>query len=306
MAGLLTNGTYVLVPEQDPDYEKLYDYAMFDDNGHLVAGVKFGPITSAANTVFKGCSGTELRIYDDKLTNASGMFSGCSALRSIPDNSFNSVTAAPYMFDQCKSLTAIPENSFSSVINADRMFQNCSALRSIPDNSFNSVTAGNYTFANAFSLTSIGENCFTNLTSGGGSLFSACSSLPELPDNFLNKVSGGANSTFNRCYSLTAIPKNSFNSFSSMNYTFLDCRSLIDISNLTSCFAKATSAGSASTTAPFRGCSAVTSNLIPIIDYFRTKTPPLSAGSAHLFSACTKAADYATCTASPVYSGWVK
>lgn len=306
MAGLLTNGTYVLVPEQDPDYEKLYDYAMFDDNGHLVAGVKHGPDGLDYVGALKKNAGTELRIYDDKATQASAMFQNCSALGSIPDNSFNSVTAAPYMFDQCKSLTAIPENSFSSVVNADRMFQNCSALRSIPDNSFNSVTAGAYTFAYAFSLTSIGENCLANLTSGGSQLFTTCSALTELPDNFLNKVSGNPQSVFYRCYSLTAIPKNLLNNVSAIGqYTFQDCRSLVDISNLTSCFAKATSAATG-TALPFRGCSAVTSNLIPVIDYFRTKTPPLSGGSAHLFSACKSAADYATCTASPVYSGWVK
>jgi len=306
MSGLLTNGTYVLVPEQDPDYEKLYDYAMFDDNGHLVAGVKHGPDGLDYVGALKKNAATELRIYNDKATQASAMFQNCSALRSIPANSFNSVSAAPYMFDQCKSLTAIPENSFSSVVNADRMFQSCSSLRSIPANSFNTVTAGSYTFASAYSLTSIGENCLTNLTSGGNNLFTNCSALAELPDNFLNKVSGNSIGNFAECYSLTSIPKNSFNNFSAIGTNcFSNCRSLVDISNLTSCYANAKSAATG-TSGPFIGCSAVTSNLIPIIDYFRTKTPPLSAGSAHLFSACNKAADYATCTASPVYSGWVK
>lgn len=278
MAGLLTNGTYVLVPEQEPDYEKLYDYAMFDDNGNPVAGVKHDSNMHAEYIgAFKGCQATELRIYDDKAANASGMFSGCSALRSIPDNSFNSVITGTNMFFNCISLTAIPSNSF------------------------NSVTIGNSVFASASSLTSIGENCLTNLTSGGYSLFANCSSLPELPDNFLNKVSGNPQYMFQRCFSLTAIPKNSFNNMSGMNGTFNSCSGLVDISNLTSCFAKATSANLA-----FASCKSVTSELIPIIDYFRTKTPPLSAGSAHMFSACKSAADYATCTASPVYSGWVK
>ena len=74
-----------------------------------------------------------------KITNMSNMFSGCSALCSLPDfdkiDTVN-VSSMTNLFNGCsslKSLSDISKWNTSNVVNMDYMFCGCSSLSSLPD-----------------------------------------------------------------------------------------------------------------------------------------------------------------------------
>lgn len=238
MAGILSNGTYILKPPGD------YDYVMYDADGKFAEGIKradgnFGYgfsriyVSAAASASFQIVPKyVTLSAQNDVAIYTSYMCSGNRFLERV-EGHFNNVLSAQYMFAACSSLKSINDDFMNGMVNpiaCNNMFSQCSSLSSWPANSFNSVTG------------SLGAIGFTNMSS-------------------MKNIDGFATS-----------------------------------------FENARGIGLASYFSSFSG---VSSNLIPVIDHFRTKSLPLTSNSAHLFSACTGAGDYAECLASPIYSGWV-
>lgn len=102
---------------------------------------------------------------------ASGIFSDCTALESIPDDLFSAMTKlkdAPGIFDGCTALTAIPES----------LFANNKELRTI-----------NFAFSGCRSLTSLPAGLFdqNRMLQSVSNAFSGCSSLTgESPYTLVN------------------------------------------------------------------------------------------------------------------------
>ena len=129
-------------------------------------------VTDFSDT-FSGCSA--LKSIPEKLfannpavTNFSGTFYGCSALESIPEKLFTNnpaVTSFANTFDGCKALQSIPTGLFDNnrkVTNFRYTFQGCTSLKSIPEKLFannTKVTNFSYTFKNCSAL--IGESPYT-------------------------------------------------------------------------------------------------------------------------------------------------
>ena len=67
------------------------------------------------------------------------MFSGCSALTSIPQLDTSKGTNFSYMFSNCLSLTTIPQLDTSKGTNLSSMFSNSRYLKRIEGISFKSL-----------------------------------------------------------------------------------------------------------------------------------------------------------------------
>ena len=127
--------------------------------------------------------------FKEDLTSLANAFSGCSALKSIPENLFaNCPKATDFSFTLfgCKALTAIPEGLFANnpkVTIFQGTFSYCSALKSLPANLF-----ANNRKVNSFRLT-----------------FSGCSALESIPKNLFanNRKVTDFSYTFTGCYALT-------------------------------------------------------------------------------------------------------
>lgn len=266
MAGLLTNGTYVLVPEQDPDY----GYAMFDAEGNFAEGIKradgnysyafqryyTSATTAAAYQIVPKY--VTLKEMNDVATSAAYMCSACRFLERV-EGHFNNVKDASYMFANCSALQYLPDNCFNNVVSARNMFQGCLELKEIPSNSFNGIINPNALASfttSSYSLSSWGSNTFNSVTGVFGALPTSVSAMKN--------IDGWATS-FEMARGLNM-------SISSDTYS---------------------------------GYRTVTSNLIPIIDHFKNKTVPLISYTAHMFRQFTAAADYQECVNSPTYSAWV-
>ena len=106
--------------------------------------------------------------FKEDATELYDTFSGCSALKSIPENLFAN---CPNVFDfsgsfrYCQSLKSIPEKLFANCPNVDQFYQTfegCYALTSIPAGLFDNnrmVTYFSGTFLNCWNLT--GESPYT-------------------------------------------------------------------------------------------------------------------------------------------------
>ena len=127
--------------------------------------------------------------FKEDLTSLANAFSGCSALKSIPENLFANCPKATdfsFTFFGCKALTAIPEGLFANnpkVTIFQGTFSYCSALKSLPANLF-----ANNRKVNSFRLT-----------------FSGCSALESIPKNLFanNRKVTDFSYTFTGCYALT-------------------------------------------------------------------------------------------------------
>ena len=183
---------------------------------------KCSSLTSLNLSSFDTSSCIYMGSYSSYDNSSSGMFSGCSKLKTItfPHNS-NLPTAESatkdmsYMFYGCSSLTSLDLSSFntSNVTKMYRMFYNCSALTSVDLSSFNT--------SNVTSMYEMFESC-RSLTSLNVSNFNT-SNVTDMYDMFEN------------CTSLTSLDLSSFNTskVTNMSYMFCNCRSLtyLDISN---------------------------------------------------------------------------
>ena len=147
---------------------KLVDDATFcksiiADGKELITGEEYGAIR-----VLELKDEKVYITFKEDLTSLANAFSGCSALKSIPENLFANCPKATdfsFTFFGCKALTAIPEGLFANnpkVTIFQGTFSYCSALKSLPANLFaNNRKVTNFfnTFLNCWNLT--GESPYT-------------------------------------------------------------------------------------------------------------------------------------------------
>ena len=185
-------------------------------------------IITAMNSIFSGC--TALKSLPDisnwnmkNITNMSSMFNGCVLLKTLPDISnwnMENVTNISSMFSGCASLKSLPDISkwdLSTVTNMSSLFSGCTALRTLPD-----ISKWNL------------ENV-TNISS----LFKDCNALISLPDisKWNTKNITNISYLFHGCNSLKYLPEISkwdIKNISFMNYLFYGCRELVFIPDLSS------------------------------------------------------------------------
>ncbi|MBR1963033.1 MAG: leucine-rich repeat protein [Alistipes sp.] len=151
-----------------------------------------------------------------KFTNA---FTGCTALKSLPEGLFSTCTKATHFtctFADCTSLESIPENLLSAcaeVTYVDGMFVGCTALKTIPESLFaNSPKIGTFeeTFAECTALESIPEKLFSALSGGTKSVtfsrcFYGCSALKSIPAGLFDAARriNYIDNCFNGCTAIT-------------------------------------------------------------------------------------------------------
>ena len=87
-------------------------------------------------------------------TNAYAMFSGCTALTTVPLLNLSSVTNAYAMFAFCP-VTTVPLFDLSKVTNAPYMFYQCTALTTVPLFDLSKVTNASYMFYQCTALTTV-------------------------------------------------------------------------------------------------------------------------------------------------------
>ena len=152
---------------------KLVDDATFcksiiADGKELITGEEYGAIR-----VLELKDEKVYITFKEDLTSLANAFSGCSALKSIPENLFANCPKATdfsYTFFGCKALTAIPEGLFANnpkVTIFQGTFSYCSALKSLPANLFannRKVNSFRLTFSGCSALESISEKLFANNT----------------------------------------------------------------------------------------------------------------------------------------------
>ena len=154
--------------------------------------------------------------FKEDLTSLANAFSGCSALKSIPENLFANCPKATdfsFTFFGCKALTAIPEGLFANnpkVTIFQGTFSYCSALKSLPANLF-----ANNRKVNSFRLT-----------------FSGCSALKSIPTGLFahNPEVTDFSGTFSGCSALESISEKLFannTKVTNFSYTFKNCSALI-------------------------------------------------------------------------------
>ena len=152
---------------------KLVDDATFcksiiADGKELITGEEYGAIR-----VLELKDEKVYITFKEDLTSLANAFSGCSALKSIPENLFANCPKATdfsFTFFGCKALTAIPEGLFANnpkVTIFQGTFSYCSALKSLPANLFannRKVNSFRLTFSGCSALESISEKLFANNT----------------------------------------------------------------------------------------------------------------------------------------------
>ena len=160
-------------------------------------------------------------LVNSKVTNMSGMFYNCKALKELPDISKWNTSNVIYIdsiFYGCESLMSLPDISkwnISNVIDMDSMFYRCESLISLSD---------------------ISKWNISNVTEMG-SMFFGCISLITIPDisnwNLSNMTK--IYYMFSGCISLITLPdisKWNTTKVKDMSFIFKECNSLISIPDL--------------------------------------------------------------------------
>ena len=164
----------------------------------VVFDTSFANFTSLTSTAkwFNQCSylftiiGIE-NLKTDNVTDMSGMFNGCSGLKSLDVSGFktDNVTNMDAMFNGCSSLTSLDVSGFNTdkVKNMGRyitsigMFTGCSSLKTLDLSSFktDNVTNMSYMFYYCSELTTIyvSDGWSTEKVTNGGSMFTDCAKL---------------------------------------------------------------------------------------------------------------------------------
>ena len=118
------------------------------------------------------------KLDTSKVTNMGYMFTGCSAITSIPQLDTSKVTDMSQMFYNCTAITSIPQLDTSKVTDMGGMFINCRALTSVPQLDTSKVTNMSSMFINCNAITSIPQLDTSKVTDMYG-MFTSCKSLPE-------------------------------------------------------------------------------------------------------------------------------
>ena len=182
-------------------------------------------------------------IFNEKISKANHMFSGCTSLKTINLSNFitENITDMSYMFNGCKNLTNINISNINTqkVTDMSNMFSKCNSLRNIDLSNFNTknVTNMSYMFNACKSLKTLNLSNFdTKNVINMSFMFNECSSLQNLNlSSFNTKNAINMAAMFSQCYSLKNLNIDNFNTqkVTNMCYMFNLCISLSNI-NLSS------------------------------------------------------------------------
>lgn len=134
-------------------------------------------------------------------SDASGMFTSCTNLITIPLLDTSNVTNMQGMFASCTNLTTIPLLDTSSVINMNSMFTDCTNLTAIPSLNTSSATAMASMFRSCTNLTTIPLLDTANVTNMFN-MFAFSPKITTIPLLNTSKVTN-MEGMFRNCTSLT-------------------------------------------------------------------------------------------------------
>ena len=193
---------------------------------------------------FEGLSAvTEIRGLDNlntsEVTDMSGMFAGCSALRTLDVSRFDTsqVTDMSGMFRGCKSLAELDLYFFDAakVRDISEMFKDCKGLTALDLSSFvtSQVKDMSHTFYNCSSLTSLDLSGFdTSQVKDMHAMFKNCKSLTTLDlSNFQTSEVKNMGEMFSGCSTLTTILSFAFRNCFASEAMFYGCSSLQGAAN---------------------------------------------------------------------------
>jgi len=185
----------------------------------------------------------------NNVTDISGLFKGCSSLKSLPDISkwnTENINNMNSLFEECTSLKELPDISIwniKKVNNINSIFKGCSFLISLPDISnwnINDINNMSSLFEGCSSLKTLPDISKWNMKkiNNISKIFQGCSSLISLPDISLWNTENIINmsSLFDGCISLKSLPDISnwntenINNISSLFKVCSSLESLPDIS----------------------------------------------------------------------------
>lgn len=244
----------------------------------------------------------------------SGLFSGCSSLKKIPQNLFvgltfstNSEPTFSDMFYGCTSLTEIPEDLFDNDTISTRytheMFKGCSGIKHIPSGLFDhfdsSMPLYLYGTFEGSGIEDVPSGLFDNCTLGNCyHAFRNCKNLKTIPAGLFQGQADVETfeEAFSGCEALTGIPDRLFSrcmAATSFYYCFSGCYACQSIGN--DVFSDCISAVS------FVGCFGACRNITSIpADLFSDLV------SAESFSACFDSAESLMAVPSGLFSNCVK
>lgn len=284
----------------DPDwYYRLYG------NGVDVTAKQ---VNGTYNGTFKNLAGTDIEVRYDNAVALYDTFKDCTALSSIPSNSFNNVIWMSETFNNCTALSAIHDNCFNALSAAPLASDlaantgTFNAVTSVGNNCFNSLT-GFYERYDEYLHT--GRGCFANLKSIGNDSFNGTinpSVGPALPLNLTSFGSGcfngvvgwfRPNGTEGSWFpsGVTSIPEHCFENFEGGYQAFAD-------SNLIT-FPITSFPNLSAAQYLFKNCTALT---IDAIDFIERHSDIGSTFHFGCFEGCTALTNYAQATAQ--YSTW--
>lgn len=198
------------------------------------AEIKITGITDAFG-MFSGCSNltkVDLSGFDtSKVTDMRCMFYGCSNLTYVDISGFDTsnVTNMELMFNECRKLSKVDLSGFDTgqTTSMNAMFRGCNSLVSIDLSGFDTgrVTNMELMFSGCSSLTSIDISNFDvrNVTKMDY-IFNSCSNLKNVKVN----VTGVTQYMFEGCNSLESAKINVAGVTNMMNM-FLNCKNLINV-----------------------------------------------------------------------------
>ena len=174
--------------------------------------------------MFEGCSRLQSipQLDTSHATKMASMFYSCNALHSIPMMDTSRVTNMENMFGFCLSLKSVPMLDTSKVTNMEGMFQTC-AIKSIPMFNTHQVT-NMYSMFQGSAIETI-PLLDTSKVTNMYNMFSSCThlqSVPLLDTSIVTNMSG----MFYYCSSLQTITLLDTSKVTKMKQTFLSCTSL--------------------------------------------------------------------------------
>ena len=161
------------------------------------------------------------------VTNMTGMFNGCSSLKSVPLFNTAAVTSVSNMFLNCRSLVYVPLFNTVSVTDMSFMFSGCSSLKSVPLFNTAAVTTMANTFSSCSSLKSVplfNTAAVTNMTG----MLSNCLSLVSVP-LFNTAAVTSMSGMFGNCPSLVSVPLFNTAAVTNTGGMFNGCSSLVSV-----------------------------------------------------------------------------
>ena len=205
-------------------------------------------------------------------------------LTNIPTSwvGLSKLECAASCFTNCSNLNEIPEywNGLPKLTTASNMFTNCTKITKIPDD-WSPLTKLAYVsemFKGCTQLTGINSWQGATALVAVNNMFADCTHLTKVPEswNGLNSVTC-TSGMFSNCTDLTTIPTD----------LFTYCTNLTQLA------------------AMFSGCTALTSDVQPIMDAGNTKFGlPDWTGISGVFKGCTRVKNYDTLTANTAYKIW--